>query len=44
MSNTKHSSSDACSVLAIQILSDLVWQRPSLFIINFEQVMKHFLF
>ena len=35
--------SDTCSVLTSYTLSDLVWQRPSYFIINFEQVIKSFL-
>ena len=30
-------------MLAIYTLSDLVWRDPSLFIMNFEQVMKSFL-
>ena len=43
------STSDACLMLAIQILFDLVWQRSSLFIINFEQAefffsLKYFFF
>ena len=46
MRKTKHSrktASDACSLLAKQILSDLVGQRPSSLIINFEQIKKSFL-
>ena len=36
-------SSDACSLLAKQRLSDLVEQHPSSVMINFEQAMKYFL-
>ena len=35
--------SDACSLLAKQRLSDLVEQHPSSVMINFEQAMKYFL-
>ena len=34
---------DTCLLLAKQTLSDLVRQRPSSLIINFEQVIKSFL-
>ena len=45
MSNKKavKSASDTCLLLAKYTLSDLVGQRPSLLIINFEQVIKAFL-
>ena len=33
---------DACSLLPKYALSDLVGQRPSFLIINFEQVIKPF--
>ena len=33
-----------CSMLVIYILFDLVWKRPSSFIINFEKFMKSFYF
>ena len=35
--------SNACSLLSKQTLSDLVGQRPSSLISNFEQVIKSFL-
>ena len=46
MYKTKCSSEDfkwSFSLSAIYILSDLVWKHSSLFIINFEKVMKSFL-